>query len=149
MTITAPGSEYGISFTIGKAALEVTELARFGAGFVANASHTLSVVDAESKATLGSATVALGKGGGGDLNGYVWAPLASPLTLAAGKSYYLVSSEGSAGSADVIYDGKAWMQAQTGLLSGLPTPVRKDATGRPCATVRTVLCTDTDCDLAS
>eukprot|EP01048_Picozoa_sp_COSAG05_P005603 COSAG05_NODE_337_length_11164_cov_11.970357_4_plen_963_part_00 len=129
LTITAPGSAYGISFTVGGAALEVTELARFGAGFVANASHTLSVVDGGSKATLGLATVALGKAGGGDLNGYVWAPLAAPLTLAAGKSYYLVSSEGAAGSSDVIYDGKVWMQAQPGLLSGLPTPVYKDATG--------------------
>ena len=134
LTVTTPGSEYGISFTVGGAALEVTELARFGAGFVANSSHMLSIVDANSKATLGTATVVLGKvpfakQGGGDLNGYVWAPLAAPLTLAAGKSYYLVSSEGASGSSDVIYDGKVWMQAQPGLLSGLPTPVYKDATG--------------------
>ena len=48
-----------------------------------------------SKATLGSATVVLGGvAKGGDLNGYVWAALSPPITLLAGKGYYLVSAEG-------------------------------------------------------
>lgn len=63
---------------------------------------------------------ATGTGQGGDLNGYVWAKLNEPVTLAAGKEYFLVSSEGGA---DTYFDQKVWMQPHPGLLSGLVRPV--------------------------
>ena len=43
------------------------------------------------------------------------------MTLAAGKEYFLVSSEGGA---DTYFDQKVWMQPHPGLLSGLVRPVR-------------------------
>lgn len=57
---------------------------------------------------------------GGDLNGYVWANLEKPVTLLAGKDYFLVSSEGGT---DTYFDQKVWMQPHPGLLSGLIRPV--------------------------
>ena len=61
---------------------------------------------------------------GGDLNGYVWAKLEEPVTLAAGREYFLVSSEGGA---DTFFDQKVWMQPHPGLLSGLVRPVSTKA----------------------
>ena len=122
LTAQGSGSLYGCSFTVGASPLTVTALARFGAGFVAAQSHTVSILDAESKKSLASASVAVGgEGAGGDLNGYVWATLDSVVTLAAGKTYLLVSSEGS----DTFFSNKVWMQAQPGLLAGLVQPASK------------------------
>jgi hypothetical protein len=66
-----------------------------------------------------------GAGQAGDLNGYVWAKLKEPVTLAAGKEYFLVSSEGGA---DTYFDHKVWMQPHPGLLSGLVRPVSTKTT---------------------
>jgi hypothetical protein len=130
----AKPSLFGCAFTAAKA-LTVEALARFGAGFVASEEHTISIIDAATKKTLGSAQVDLTRGQasvapnsthGGDLNGYVWAELEKPLTLAAGKTYYLVSSEGGA---DTYYDSKVWLQPHPGLLEGLVVPAFKDTGG--------------------
>lgn len=121
-----PGSLYGISFTVGATPLKVGALGRFAAGFVANGTHRLSVIDADTKAELGAASVALDTAHGGDLNGYAWAALPKPLTLQPGKSYFVVSEEDGK---DVLYDSKVWMQAKPNLLEGLPTPIYKDQQG--------------------
>ena len=127
---SAHESMYGCAFTVGEAPMVVEAVARFGSGFVAEEEHTVTIIEGATKKAVGSAKVALGgnatAGQGGDLNGYVWAALDEPLTLAAGKQYFLVSSEGGV---DTYFDQKVWMQSHPGLLSGLVQPVSKDAGG--------------------
>ena len=105
---------------------QISALARFGGGFVAAGTHSVALFDAETKKEVGKVSVDLASAKGGDLNGYVWAELASPVTLATGKKYFLASEEDGT---DVLYEPKVWMQSMPGLLTGLAVPVSKPTAG--------------------
>lgn len=74
-----------------------------------------------SNTTVASVTVNLAAANGGDLNGYAWATLRGPkIVLAAGQTYYLVSSETQGG--DLFYPAHVQVQSRPGLLAGFPQP---------------------------
>jgi len=90
----------GMQFTVGSSALLVSSVGRI---CVAGNSgtHTVELVSVTSGSVVpgGSATVSMLNCAGGQ---FVYANLSSPITLQAGSSYYLVSSELSGG--DQWYD---------------------------------------------
>eukprot|EP01043_Picozoa_sp_COSAG02_P090273 COSAG02_NODE_27147_length_616_cov_0.798839_1_plen_111_part_00 len=53
-------SLFGCAFTVGARPLVVEAVARFGSGFVAEEEHTVSIIEAVTKTTVGSAKVDLG-----------------------------------------------------------------------------------------
>jgi fibronectin type 3 domain-containing protein len=93
-----PTGWYGARITIGSSDIVVGTqytLARWGATGGQSAGHTLEFVDAATDSVIGSATNSVGgTGGTGFL--YYWT-LSNPVTLLAGHSYYLVSSETNGG----------------------------------------------------
>jgi hypothetical protein len=52
---------FGCAFTVGERPLVVEAVARFGSGFVAKEEHTVSIIEATTKKSIGSAKVDLGK----------------------------------------------------------------------------------------
>lgn len=57
---SAHESMYGCAFTVGVRPLVVEAVARFGSGFVAQEEHTVSIIEAGSKKSVGLARVDLG-----------------------------------------------------------------------------------------
>jgi hypothetical protein len=89
----------GMLFTVGNAALTVTDLGRMyisGSG-----THTLKLVLASSGADVAGGSVSLAVAGGG-AGQFQYAALASPVTLLANTGYYVVSQETVGG--DAWYD---------------------------------------------
>ena len=58
---SAHESMFGCAFTVGERPLVVEAVARFGSGFVAKEEHTVSIIEAATKKSVGSAKVDLGK----------------------------------------------------------------------------------------
>lgn len=88
----------GIVVKVGPADIHVTEIGRmFYAGN--SQEHILKIVDAETKADVASVTVNMA---GGTVDQFTYGKLDTPVTLKAGKSYYLVSEE--------HYDGDAFAE---------------------------------------
>jgi len=98
--------------------LIVTALGRFAAGFVSKGKHTLSLYHARTKKTLAQVVIDLAKVQGGDLNGYAWATLSTPMKLEASGTYYLMSSETKGG--DTFFD-MPQVQALPNVLIGYAT----------------------------
>ncbi len=94
-----PTGWYGARITIGSSDVVVGTqytVARWGAtGGQAPTAHTLEFVDAATNAIIGTAT-GIGSRTSGTGFLYVWS-LSAPVTLLAGHSYYLVSSETNGG----------------------------------------------------
>ena len=89
-----PTGWYGAQLTIGSSDIIVGTqytLARWGTTSGQTAAHALEFVDAATNAIIGTATNSVG-GGGGFGFVYFWS-LSAPVTLLAGHTYYLVSSE--------------------------------------------------------
>lgn len=85
----------GMKFTVNPAHdISVTKLGRWILGTLTTQQHTLKLVDAATGVDVpgGSTVVATD---GMPVHTYSFAPLAAPVTLAAGHSYYLVSLENS------------------------------------------------------
>ena len=90
----------GTTFSVGAQNLQVTSLGRW---VVAGntGSHTVKVVDAGTRADVASATVTLAGAAAGTFR---YAALATPVTLRAGGTYYLVTQETAGGDAWYDYD---------------------------------------------
>ena len=73
-------------------ALKVTALGRFASAGNATQAHTLELIDAATHHQVAAVSVDLSTATG-DTNGYAWAALAKPVTLAAGRRLFLLSSE--------------------------------------------------------
>jgi len=88
----------GIVVKVGPTDINVTEIGRmFYAGN--SQEHLLKIVDAETKEDVASVTVNMA---GGTADQFTYGKLSAPVTLKAGKSYYLVSQE--------FYDGDAFAE---------------------------------------
>ena len=88
----------GMQFTVGSNSLSVVSVGRICVAGN-SATHTVELVSAQSGATVASASVNMANCPAGQ---FVYASLASPATLQAGASYYLVSLEQNGG--DLWYD---------------------------------------------
>ncbi len=90
----------GMSFTVGGSAINVSALGRIVAPGDSGM-HTLKLVNASTSQDVsgGSVSVSLS---GGTLGSFVYASLATPVTLNANTTYYLVSLEAQSG--DTWYD---------------------------------------------
>lgn len=89
------GSYIGAYIQIGEKDLTVTHIGRmFYAGN--NQDHNLKIVDAETGADVAGATVTVNMAGG-TVNQFTYGQLATPVTLKAGKTYYLLSQEHGGG----------------------------------------------------
>jgi LysM repeat protein len=91
------GNFQGLQFTTGANPVTVSNLGRW---IIANTTttqaHTLELVDQATDSAIASTTLAAGQAGGA--NGqFEYAALASPVSLAANHSYYLVSNEMTTG----------------------------------------------------
>jgi hypothetical protein len=91
----------GMKFTVGSSPVTVTSLGRI---YVTGntGTHTVKIVTASSGADLAGASVSINMSTGSPSNGFKYAALAAPITLAANTAYYLVSQETSGG--DQWYD---------------------------------------------
>jgi titin len=83
----------GAVIQVGSSNLTLTSLGRLVADGNAQA-HTVELVDASNNAVLGSVSVHTS---GATAGQFTYAPLASPVTLLAGHTYYVVSREFSGG----------------------------------------------------
>ncbi len=90
----------GMQFTVGSSPLTVSALGRLFADGNSG-THTVKLINATSGNDLPGGSVSVNMLGGTS-GQFVYAPLASPIVLAANTSYYLVSSEGGFG--EVWYD---------------------------------------------
>jgi hypothetical protein len=81
----------GFRFTVGLAPLTLTELGRFVVNENSN-THTLKLVDAQTGADVPGSAVEVSTQGRSP-GSMAYAPMKSRITLQAGSSYYLVSSE--------------------------------------------------------
>jgi O-glycosyl hydrolase len=115
----------GLEFTTGASPVTVTALGR--ADLPGDTQpHTVSLYQAGSGALVASAQVQTGAAADPDPLGFSYQDLASPVTLAAGTSYVLVSSETSGGDpffdADTVVglasgftdEGPAWRSGSSG-----------------------------------
>jgi hypothetical protein len=94
------GDYVGMKISVGSNPIVVTQLGRyFAAGN--SGTHAVKIVNARNNTDLASVPVNMGSGSV-DAVGFKYAPLASPVTLAANTSYYIVSLETSGG--DSWYD---------------------------------------------
>ena len=118
----ACGGACGCAFTLARAAT-VVALGRFSSGWNSSRSHTLELVDSATHAQLAVATVDL-RTANADTNGYAWAKLPKPVSLAAGARLFLLSSEESDG--DSFFDG---VMMQSAILRGFATPVWRSSEG--------------------
>lgn len=92
--------DLGMKLTTGGADVEVTQLGRWIVAGSAD-THTVRIIDATTLADVASAVIdATGLGAG-----FAYAALASPVTLPASSSFYLVSSE--------VADGDQWYHSST------------------------------------
>lgn len=91
----------GMKFNVGTVPVVVTSLGRV---FVAGntGTHTVKLVTASSGADVAGGSVSLNLASGTASNGFKYASLAAPVTLAANTAYYLVTQETSGG--DQWYD---------------------------------------------
>lgn len=91
----------GMKFTVGSTPILVTSLGRV---FVSGnaGTHTVKLVNVATGADVTGGSVSLNLAAGIASNGFKYAPLAAPITLAANTAYYLVSQETSGG--DQWYD---------------------------------------------
>ena len=91
----------GMKFTVGLSPVLVTSLGRV---FVSGntGTHTVKLVNAATGTDIAGGSVSLNLSAGTASNGFKYAPLAAPLTLAANTAYYLVSQETNGG--DQWYD---------------------------------------------
>ncbi len=91
--------QLGMKFTVGANPLVIAELGRWVVSGNSG-SHTLKLVDAATNLDVPGGSVVVNTAGAPV--GFKYGTLSSPVTLAAGASYYLVSSETSGG--DLWYD---------------------------------------------
>jgi O-glycosyl hydrolase len=107
----------GMEFTTGSSPVTVTALGR--AYLPADTQpHTLSLYQASTGALVASATVATGAAADPDSLGFTYQNLSSAVTLAAGTSYVLVSSETSGG--DPFFDADTTVHLASGFTGNGP-----------------------------
>ncbi|MDQ6707558.1 MAG: Ig-like domain-containing protein, partial [Acidobacteriota bacterium] len=92
---------YGMQFTVGSAPLFVTALGRIYISGNAGM-HVVKLVRVSDGADVPGGSVTVSLPNGGTPGQFVYTPLASPVTLDANASYYLISQETSGG--DLFYD---------------------------------------------
>ncbi|MDQ6666524.1 MAG: beta-propeller fold lactonase family protein, partial [Acidobacteriota bacterium] len=92
---------YGMQFTVGNAPLFVTALGRIYISGNAGM-HVVKLVRVSDGTDVPGGSVTVSLPGGGTPGQFVYTPLASPVTLDANASYYLISQEISGG--DQFYD---------------------------------------------
>jgi hypothetical protein len=114
----------GMKFTTGSMPVTVTSLGRI---FVTGNSgtHAVKLVKASDGTDVAGGSISLVMSAGSATNGFKYAPLAAPLTLAANTSYYLVSQETSGGD--------QWYDSNTTLTTS-PVAVVNSAVSRPSTT---------------
>ncbi len=91
----------GLRLVVGGLPIKVTELGRYVLPGNSR-SHQLKLVDAATSRDLAAVTVSLA---GRPTGQFAYANLPVPVTLAAGRSYYLLTEEASAGDAFYDFDG--------------------------------------------
>ena len=84
------GGKAGMRFTVGSAPATVTSLGRYIQGGTTYLPHLLELWAADGTTVLGSATIPAQPGGAAEFR---YVPLAQPVTLQAGATYYLTSEE--------------------------------------------------------
>jgi len=111
----------GMSITVGSNPMTLASLGRYVAAGNSGV-HTVKVVDASTGLDVPGAAVSIDTTTGTP-GSYMYAPVTSPVTLNAGASYYIVSSETNGG--DAWYDSTTSVQTTnaallTGPVYGLP-----------------------------
>ena len=105
---------FGMKFTVGATPINVSSLGRF---MIAGntGTHVVKLVNASDGTDVpgGSVAIDLASGTPGD---FVYAPLASPVTLAANTSYYLISQETNGG--DQFYDLSSVLPTSAAAVNG-------------------------------
>jgi hypothetical protein len=91
----------GMKLTVGSSPVTVTSLGRVFVNGNTGA-HTVKLVTASSGADVTGGSVSINMAAGSASNGFKYAALAAPVTLAANTAYYIVSQETSGG--DQWYD---------------------------------------------
>jgi hypothetical protein len=101
----------GMKITVGQQDIRVRSLGRYFASGNTG-THTVKIVRASDGSEVGSVPVAMA---GGSSSTFRYADLASPVTLTAGASYYVVSQETAGG--DNWYDSNTSITTTTALAS--------------------------------